>query len=109
VERTFYGDANGDGAVDASDLAALASHWQSSGFWMDGDFDYNGIVDVNDLALLAANWQSSPSSLEGALAALGLPAVSVPEPTFVASISLIALSLASGRWRRANRTYNARP
>jgi hypothetical protein len=91
VERTLYGDANGDGAVDAADLGDLASDWQSNGFWTDGDFDYNGVVDVNDLGLLATNWQAGvgtplgPGSLQEALASLGLPSASVPEPVAIGS------------------------
>jgi hypothetical protein len=104
MDYALLGDANLDRRVDASDLGRLASHWQSSGFWTDGDFDYNGFVDVADLGLLASNWQATvasapdPGSLTDALAALGLPEVTIPEP---ATIGWLApLSLAGARRRR---------
>jgi hypothetical protein len=88
IEYALAGDANLDGVVDAADLGALATHWQSTDYWSGGDFDYNGIVDVNDLSLLAMNWQSSGPSLAQSLANLGLPPA-VPEPTGLA-VTLVA-------------------
>jgi glucose/arabinose dehydrogenase len=90
IKFTYIGDSNLDGVVDVADLGNLASAWQTSAPWTGGDFDYSGFVDVNDLGLLASNWQAGvgsplgPQSLSEALAALGLPGASVPEPTAVA-------------------------
>jgi hypothetical protein len=85
VKYTFVGDADLNGDVDVADLGALASHWQSAGYWSDGDFDYNGTIDVNDLGLRASNWQAGTNtmgpSFGAAVAAVGLPSASVPEPS----------------------------
>jgi hypothetical protein len=92
LKYTYAGDSDLDGDVDVADLGNLASNWQASGVWTLGDFDYNGSVDVNDLGLLASNWQAgvgsplSPQALAEALASLGLPVVSVPEPASAALI-----------------------
>ncbi|MCE2882858.1 MAG: FG-GAP-like repeat-containing protein [Planctomycetaceae bacterium] len=48
------GDMNGDGAVQADDLAALLSVWGSSG--STADFDLDGVVGAADLAALLSNW-----------------------------------------------------
>jgi hypothetical protein len=106
IKRAFYGDANVDGKVDVSDLGALASGWQSSGYWYTGDFNYDGVVNVSDLGLLASNWQQGvagpavdPMQLDEALAALGLPPSSVPEPV-VATTTLIVSGLLLRRTHR---------
>jgi hypothetical protein len=105
IKYTYFGDTDLDGDVDIADLGNLASNWQASGVWTSGDFDYNGSVDVNDLGLLASNWQAGVGaplmpSLADALASLGLPAVTVPEPS-VASFGAVFTSLAAKRRRRA--------
>jgi autotransporter-associated beta strand protein len=85
LSLTFAGDADLDGDVDVADLGGLATNWQTSAAWTGGDFDHNGTVDVNDLGLLATNWQAGVGtgpSLGEALNSLGLPQVSVPEPTW---------------------------
>ena len=57
---TFYGDANLDGIVSASDLNALGVNWQSAvESWMLGDFDGTGFVDQEDLNAIGVNWQGS--------------------------------------------------
>jgi hypothetical protein len=47
------GDLNGDGAVDAADLAILLGAWGTSG---PGDLDGDGVVDAADLAILLGAW-----------------------------------------------------
>jgi glucose/arabinose dehydrogenase len=109
IKFTYFGDSDVDGDVDVNDLGNLASAWQTSGVWTSGDFDYNGTIDVNDLGLLASNWQAGvgsplgPGSLGEALSALGLPAVSVPEPTAIAGPVLLALQLRRRRSWTATR------
>jgi hypothetical protein len=45
-------DLNGDGSVDAADLALLLGSWGTSGNDLTGD----GIVDASDLAILLGAW-----------------------------------------------------
>jgi hypothetical protein len=47
------GDLNGDGAVNAADLAALLGNWGGSGL---GDIDGDGSVGASDLAALLSAW-----------------------------------------------------
>jgi hypothetical protein len=97
---TFLGDANLDAKVDVADLGILASNWQTAGTWGDADFDYNGSIDVNDLGMLASNWQAGVP-LSSALAAMGLPEVSVPEPATAGAILVAKLSWLCQRRRIA--------
>ncbi len=46
-------DLNGDGVVDASDVAILLNNWGGSGL---GDIDGNGVVDAADVAALLNAW-----------------------------------------------------
>lgn len=85
IQYTFVGDTNLDGMVDIADLGNLATNWQSSNAWTGGDLNYDGFVDITDLGLLATNWQAgvgNPGSwaFADALASLGLPNVTIPEP-----------------------------
>ncbi len=83
------GDANLDGVVDISDLGILATNWQQSPRdFVQGDFDHNSAVDISDLGILATNWQAGASSLDQALAAMGLSNASVPEPTTIWAIAI---------------------
>jgi choice-of-anchor B domain-containing protein len=50
---TIVGDLDGNGTVDAADLAVLLGQWGSSGA---ADLDASGVVDAADLALLLGNW-----------------------------------------------------
>lgn len=84
------GDANGDGTVNPTDLAALTLNWLGTDkVWTEGDFNFDGNVNPTDLADLTLNWlQSLPSS----------PApVFAPEP---GSIALLALGGAAILRRR---------
>lgn len=47
------GDLNGDGMVDASDLAAMLAQWGGAGT---ADLDGDGSVGASDLAILLGNW-----------------------------------------------------
>jgi hypothetical protein len=52
-------DLNGDGVVDMTDLAILASQWLQKPGVPTGDIwpvHGDGFVNMNDLALLAENW-----------------------------------------------------
>ena len=55
---TFFGDANLDGKVDATDLNQVGTHWQQSNSgWAGGDFNGDGRTDSADLTRLGMNWQ----------------------------------------------------
>ncbi len=49
-------DLNADGAVDASDLAALLAAWGPCEGACPADLDASGAVDAADLAILLADW-----------------------------------------------------
>ena len=53
VPSGLLGDIDGDGFVNASDLAALLGQWGSAG---SADLDGDGVVSASDLALLLAAW-----------------------------------------------------
>lgn len=54
VPAAVPGDVNGDGVVDALDLASLLSAWGSSGGA--ADLNADAAVDAQDLAILLAGW-----------------------------------------------------
>jgi hypothetical protein len=96
VKYTYAGDTNLDGQVDVADLGALATNWQAPATWISGDFNYDGVVNVADLGMLATNWQAGVGnplapSFSDALASVGLPSTSVPEP--VGASLLLAAAL----------------
>lgn len=92
-------DPNLDRKVDIKDLFVLASNWQRSANWYQGDFDRSGFVDSADLTILARNWQLGTGALSQALTSLGLPETTVPEPAGTGVI-LIGLIAAVSRRRR---------
>ena len=47
------GDINGDGTIDAGDLAALLGNWGGAGAT---DIDGSGVTDAEDVAILLGNW-----------------------------------------------------
>jgi hypothetical protein len=115
IRYTYLGDTNVDGQVDINDLYNLASNYNpshagpASAIWQKGDFDYNGYVDLSDLSKLTTNWQqgvgnplgSGLGNLGAALASLGLPNISVPEPSTVGLMALGVSGLMARRRRRA--------
>jgi hypothetical protein len=48
---TGMGDVNLDGLCDAADAAIISGNLGNAGGWCDGDLDGNGIVDASDLAI----------------------------------------------------------
>ena len=88
--NTIAGDATMDGRVNSLDFAALASHFGSSGVWMQGDFNSDGFVNALDFNILATNY--GQSHLAGA--ALGSI---VPEPGMLVVFALSGLVMSSRR------------
>jgi len=86
VRYTLMGDADLNGSVDSVDFNFLAANFgASSQKWLEGDFNYDGAVDTVDFNSLAANFGAAlPASSFGAL---------IPEPTSLAIIGLLGVSL----------------
>lgn len=111
IRYTYMGDTNVDGKVDISDLYNLATNYSAnhapgagSLVWQKGDFNYDGWVDLADLTKLATNWQAGvgaplSADLPALLASMGLPEVSVPEPSVV-GLGAMGLSGLLARRRR---------
>lgn len=59
IRGTLAGDSNLDGAVNFTDLLALARSFNQPGSWADGDSDYSGTVDFTDLLAVARNFGAS--------------------------------------------------
>jgi len=87
-----FGDCNGDGSVDVTDLGVLATNWETvvpmtsgvyNGRWLDGDCSGDRLIDNTDLELMASNWSTGG----GAITAPADLAIT-PEP---ATMSLLAL------------------
>ena len=51
-----YGDLNGDGCVDQSDLGILLADWNCTGGDCPGDCDGDGDTDQSDLGILLGRW-----------------------------------------------------
>jgi hypothetical protein len=75
---TLPGDANADGAVNFSDLVALAQNYNHGGrnSWSEGDFTFDGEVNFNDLVLMAQHYNQSLSG----------PQLSSLDPAFAADL-----------------------
>lgn len=59
-----FGDLNGDGIVDVSDLLILLANWGPCPRDNEclGDINNDDVVDVSDLLLLLANWSDAPTA-----------------------------------------------
>ena len=93
IKAVTPGDANGDGIVNGSDIADVASHWLQTGDGVLGDVNNDGIVNAQDIALIASHWlQTGPPS----------SASSVPEPSAIVLTwfgALASLAMAAARTR----------
>ncbi|MFT3785434.1 MAG: PEP-CTERM sorting domain-containing protein [Tepidisphaeraceae bacterium] len=89
IRSTYAGDATLDGAVNFSDLLALAAHYNvaGTGTWTDGDFNSDSNVNFSDLLALAANYNKTVTgSFAGDWA---LAQSTVPEPATLAALALV--------------------
>lgn len=99
-----YGDANLDGRVSFLDIETIASNFDQSGNWADGDFNKDGIVNRADLNLLqpfyAAHEADEQLTFQQAVARAGL-AISVPEPGALFLLGVASAAVALRRRRVA--------
>ena len=106
VKYTYYGDANLDGKVDASDYSLIDSGYLThvTG-WYNGDFNYDGVINGSDYTLIdnAFNTQSVVLNSESAATTSELAEAggsqSVPEPGSLGILFIAATGLL-GRRRR---------
>ena len=93
-ECPCLGDLNGDGLVDAADLAILLGEWGQTG--PVGDLSFSELVDAEDLAILLGAWGACPSvpvnDACGSPISIGATFVEVPFCTVNAATSLSAAS-----------------
>ena len=107
IKYTYYGDANLDGKVDASDYSRIDNGYLShlTG-WYNGDFNYDGVINGSDYTLIdnAYNTQgaqiaadvASPAAIATAQIAdeaadVGEVSRAVPEPD--AALGLLGITL----------------
>jgi hypothetical protein len=87
------GDANGDGIVDAADLAIVLANWSTGDTYATGDFNGDDAVDAADLSRLFG------TPADPAIATATAQFAAVPEPsTWV--LALVGLLGFLGRSRR---------
>jgi hypothetical protein len=69
IRRTYNGDANLDGAVDADDYFVIDSNYGESGAavkWHLGDFDRDGRVDADDYFVIDSSFSANHAPLGSA-------------------------------------------
>ena len=94
---TYYGDANLDGVVNATDYTRLdAGYVGGLTGWGNGDFNYDGVVDGSDYALMDNAYDQQAAT---ATVAAQPAAAAVPEPGSVAAAGLLATWAARRRRR----------
>jgi len=86
------GDANGDGIVDADDLASVLANWSTGDTYAKGDFNGDGTVDAADLSRLFGD-TADPAVASAQFA-------SVPEPSTFVLTAFGMLGLIGFRRRR---------
>jgi fibronectin type 3 domain-containing protein len=70
VKYTYYGDANLDGKVDASDYSRIDNAFATGGKsgWFNGDFNYDGVIDGSDYTLIDNAFNSQGAALTAEVA-----------------------------------------
>jgi len=94
------GDADRDGDVDGTDLAAVLNNWDPASSenktWEQGDFDFGDDIDGTDLAAVLNGWAPTgylSSALESPPMAAAMTAAVVPEPMTMSLLALGGLAL----------------
>ena len=99
---TYYGDANLDGTLDATDYFLIDNSFGGpANGWINGDFDYSGVLDSSDYFLIDGAFGSAPlaSPFAGSGKSPGSSGV-VPEPASLGLLVLGAVGLLGSRRRQ---------
>ena len=81
LRYTYYGDANLDGKVDASDYSQIDNGFLQQGAvsgWSNGDFNYDGVINGTDYTLIDNDFNRQSSQIAfspSAIVAAALPPV----------------------------------
>jgi autotransporter-associated beta strand protein len=105
IKYTYYGDANLDGKVDASDYSRIDSGYLThlTG-WYNGDFNYDGVINGSDYTLIDNAFNTQGAALTAQVADATptdqISSVSaVPEPATVGLLSVAAMTTLRRRRR----------
>ena len=89
IRYTYYGDANLDGHVDASDYSRIDSGFLSkSTGWSNGDFNYDGVINGSDYTLIDNAFNRQGASLAALIAPLETNAAETPLPSATLTAAL---------------------
>jgi hypothetical protein len=84
VKYTYFGDANLDGTVNATDYIAIDNGFNSSGnSWVNGDFNYDGVVNGDDYSLI-----DNAYNTQGGVSLAATPANKIATDTAAAAMPL---------------------
>ena len=99
IRFTYYGDADLNGLVDATDYAFTdAGFFGAGNHWLLGDFDYSGVVDATDYAFLDAGFFGQGAPFAPSFSAAPIKGGVVPEP---GSVGLLAFGVVTFLLRRS--------
>jgi autotransporter-associated beta strand protein len=92
VKYTYYGDANLDGVVDATDYSLIDAGFFNGvpvgNNWLYGDFNGDGVVDATDYSLIDAGYFNQAGTL-----AVSNSIQAVPEPSTFAMLIMGAVGV----------------
>jgi hypothetical protein len=84
---TWYGDANGDGVVNGTDLSLIAPLGTTNANWSTGDFNGNGVIDIDDYTLFELGASYGAANISTKLPEPGMLALSVLAPFAIRRVS----------------------
>jgi autotransporter-associated beta strand protein len=103
VAYTYYGDANLDGKVDATDYSRIDNGYLAhlTG-WFNGDFNYDGAINGSDYTLIdnAFNMQGAQINAATSTSQIADPATAVSTPVPEPAVTPVALCAIAVIFRR---------